>query len=246
VCCFSFNRPTISIPLDIAASLEGLACEAPGGLYYAEDGQHKDAIIVSSVPISHGFEELAVRPILHDLQPKFFESVRAFSLLALWSEARFAGPLADMRRKSVISSIQRQVHARLYGPRWVDAETAYHASSSDFALRRLTESIGGAPGFSSTLRMDCEKMAAGSVQEAQWFSEVAARYQVCSDPSLCNFALSFAIQPQRLHLIYGKELYGWLLRIRDKGILLRGARLLTVLGSMESTPAGGDPLRGTW
>jgi hypothetical protein len=75
-----------------------------------------------------------------------------------------------------------------------------------------------------------------------WFAEVASRYHVCSEKQLCEFALRLAGQSHQLPSIFGDKLTGMLHRISDKTVLLRGARLVALLGAVK---AGGGAAGST-
>jgi hypothetical protein len=157
------------------------------------------------------------------------------NLLHLWSEARLVGPLVSIRRSRIIDRIINRLYSRLCGSRWADAETAYLSNpDSEPAVQQLQRSVGGSPGFSAILRRDYERMEAGTNVGTQWFSEVAARYQVCSEGGLCEFALQLASHPDNLLLYPEPALNGLLLEIKKNTVLLRGARLLALLAANKN------------
>jgi len=77
-------------------------------------------------------------------------------------------------------------------------------------------------------------MEAGTGPGTQWYTEVAARYQVCSEKGLCEFALKLASQPHQLFSLPETELDGLLGQISEKTVLLRGARLVALLAAAKN------------
>jgi len=104
--------------------------------------------------------------------------------------------------------------------------------------------VGGLPGFSAILRRDYERMHAGADLGTQWFAEVAGRYQVCSEKGLCEFALQLASHPVNL-LLLPIPIDGLLLEIKEKGVLLRGARFVALL-SATNRPGLADGTLPRW
>ena len=66
-------------------------------------------------------------------------------------------------------------------------------------------------------------------QAEQWYSDLAMRYHVSTDPKLCDFAFRLATEPHLLSKMSGSEQDGMLNAIRDNPAILRGARFLALL-----------------
>ena len=77
-------------------------------------------------------------------------------------------------------------------------------------------------------------MEAGTGERVQWYAEIAARHQVCSEKGLCEFALQLASDPHRVLLLPKPKLDGLLRQINEKTVLLRGARLLALLAATKN------------
>lgn len=244
----SFRWPATSVSLEIASALVGLEAQPPGGLYIAQHGEHRDALIVSSPQVSDGFRGLVVEPDLRVLIDHADAIGTAFHLLEIWNEARLVGPLAGIRRDRVIRGLVRFLYSGLCGSRWSEAEATYLSNNaSESALQRLERSVGGPPGFAIVLRRDYEKMEAGTGPGTQWFADAASRYHVCSEKQLCEFALRLASQPHRLSSFYGENLAGIVRRTSDKTVLLRGARLVALLAAVRVAGASGSTIpRWKW
>ena len=240
---FSFRRPAESVSLDAETILGEFQIPSPGGLFEARHGEILDTVIVSLPQIEGGLKGLVIEPDLHDLDtvhvPLILEFVR------LWSEARPLGPLVDIRRKRVIERLINRLYARLCGHRWAEAEAAYLSNpDSEFALQRLQRSVGGPPAFSSVLRRDYERMESGTGLGTQWFAELAARYQVCSEIGLCEFALQLTSHPDHLLRLPEHIIDGLLLEIKENMVLLRGARLLALLAATKDHELARTLFRG--
>lgn len=229
---FSLRRPAEPTKLDAQTVLVGFPIQPPGGLFEAQHGEFLDTIIVSTSQIGGGFQGLVIEPDLHNLDGETIRAKHILDLLCLWSEARFVGPLVDIRRERTIDRLINHLYSRLCGSRWADAEAAYLSNpQSALALQQLERSVGGAHAFSVILRRDHDRMEAGTGAGTQWYAKLAARYQVCSDASLCEFALRLASHPHQLLLLPEPKLEGLLRQIKEKPVLLRGARLLALLGA---------------
>jgi hypothetical protein len=255
---FSLRRPAKSINLDMNSMLSGFPIEPPGGLFVAQHGDFLDTIIVSTFTadrsmastsqIEGGFRGLVIEPDLHDLDGGTIRVKDILDLLRLWSEARLVGPLVGIRRIRIIDRVVNRLYSRLCGSRWVEAEAAYLSNpQSAFALRQLQQSVGVKGGFSVTLRDNHERMETGTGSGTQWYAEVAARYKVCSQKDLCEFALRLASDPRQLLLLPEPKLDGLLRQINDSKGLLRGARLLALLAATKNHSSLGSALpRWKW
>jgi hypothetical protein len=203
-------------------------------------------MIVSMPHIEGGFQGIVIEPDLHDVDSDTIQVADILELLRLWSEARLFGPLVGMRRRRIIERLTNRLYSRLCGRRWAEAESAFLSSAhSESELRQLERLVGGSPGFAVVLRRDYPKMDADSNSGSQWYAEVAARYQVCSERGLCEFALRLASRPHHLPLLPKPILAGLLADVREKTVLLRGARLLAVL-SATNNPASACAALPRW
>ena len=245
---FSLRRPAEPVSLDTQSVLAGYQVPSPGGLFEARSGELADTMIVSLPQIERGFQGLVIEPDLQDIDGDSFPIVHVLELLRVWSEARILGPLVGIRRRRVVERILNRLYSRLCGHRWAEAEAAYLSNpQSEPELRQLERLVGGSPGFVAILRRDQTKIEVSTGPGAEWFADVAARYQVCSEKGLCEFALQLASHPHNLILVPRPVLDALLSDIKDKTILLRGARFLALL-SVSASPgfAGGALPRWKW
>jgi hypothetical protein len=231
---FSLRRPAEPMCLDTEKILAGFSVPIPGGLFEARHGDFQDTIIVSVPQIERGFKGLGVEPDLHDLDTHSVQVTSILDFLQRWSAARLLGPLAGLRRSRVMERLINRLYSRLCGKRWAEAEVAYLSNpQQELELRQLERLVGGSPGFPVVLRRDYERMEAGTGPGTQWYTEVAKRYQVCSETGLCEFALQLASNSGSLLKLPKPVLDGLLLEIRENTVLLRGARLLALLAASK-------------
>jgi hypothetical protein len=190
--------------------------------------------MVSVPQVERGFQGLGIEPDLHDLDGDAVAVTLILDLLQRWSDARLLGPLAGLRRSRVAQRLLNRLYSHLCGKRWADAETAYVSNpEGDNELRQLERLVGGSPGFPVVLRRDYEKMEGDTGAGAQWYADVATRYQVCSEAGLSEFALQLASNPCHLRRLPKPVLDRLLVEIKANAVLLRGARLLALLAASK-------------
>jgi hypothetical protein len=217
---FPLKRPAAPQALDSASAMEGMVAEEPGGLFYVRQGEHQDALLVSSSRGAVGFRDLVVEPELSGAPP---DIAALLSLIELWHQARLAGPLAESRRDLISRRLLDRLYVELCGSRWSYAEEAFFRNPQVQDFQQLERAVEGRASFAVVLRQSCAKMEQGTASGAHWFSEVAGRYEVCHDPTLCAFALRLASRPFAL----GNEPV-LIDALRQNVILMRGARLVAL------------------
>lgn len=217
---FALRRPTAPQALDSASAMEGMVADEPGGLFYARQGEHQDALVVSSSRGAVGFRDLVVEP---DLSGAPTDTAGLLSLIELWHQARLVGPLAESRRDLVSRRLLDRLYMALCGSRWSYAEEAFFRNPQVQDFQQLERAVEGRVSFAVVLRQSCAKMEQGTASGARWFGEVAGRYEVCHEPALCAFALRLASRPFAL----GNE-SALIDAVRQNAILMRGARLVAL------------------
>jgi hypothetical protein len=236
---FALKRPAVPQALDSTSAMAGMVAEEPGGLFYARQGEHQDALIVSSSRGAVGFRDLVVEPDLNGAPP---DIAGLLPLIELWHQARLVGPLAGSRRDLVSRRLLDRLYVALCGSRWSNAEEAFFRNPQAHDFQHLERAVEGRASFAVVLQQSCAKMALGMASGARWFAEVAARYDVCQDPALCAFALRLASRPFAL----GTE-SALLDAVRQNAILMRGARLVALhyIAADRDHPGGCLP-RWVW
>lgn len=243
---FSFRRPADSVAIDTDKALSGIEISVPGGLYQASHADCEDAIVVSMPQVEGGLRGLVIEPDLSNLDGENVSISQILDILNLWMRARLFGPLVSMRRGRIVQRVLHRLYERLCGRRWAEAEAGFLAQpQSDVALRQLEHAIGGTPGFGVLLRRDHARLDSGSVAGIHWFAEVADRYNICTDKGLCEFALRLGTEPHGLASLPKPVLDRLLTEIKDKTILLRGARFLALLSARTQPVVGNTDASGS-
>jgi hypothetical protein len=242
---FGLRRPAEPGVIETDTALSGIVIQSPGGLFEAIHANCNDAIFVSMPQVEGGFQGLVIEPELTAFHVESTPITVILDILNIWMRARLFGPLAAIRRRRIVERVLNRLYARLCGRRWAEAETAFLAQPpSEVALKQLEHAIGGTPGFGVLLCRDFVKADSGSEAGIQWFANVADRYKVCSDKGLSEFALRLGYEPHGLVSLPKPVLDRLLTEIKDKTILLRGARFLALLARTSPMSAAGSSAPG--
>jgi hypothetical protein len=236
---FALKRPAAPEAIDSSAAMAGMVVHEPGGLFHARQGEHQDALLVSSSRGATDFHELVVEPDLTGT-PQDIASI--LSLLGLWHRARLAGPLAESRRELIARRLLDRLYLELCGSRWSHAEAAFLRNPRSPDFQQIERAVEGRASFALVLRQSCDKMEPGTASGARWFGEISGRYEVCDDPELCRFALRLASDPFALG-----DQSTLIDSVRRYPILMRGARLMALhcIAADREHPASGLP-RWAW
>jgi hypothetical protein len=236
---FALKHPAKPKALDTAAAMARLTVEEPGGLFFARQGEHQDALLVSSSREAAGFRDLVVEP---DLCGAPQDVAALLSLIDLWHRAWLAGPLAESRREVITRRLLDRLYMELCGSRWSHAEAAFFRDPQVHDFQQLERAVEARASFAVVLRQSCAKMQQGTACGARWFGEVAGRYEVCNDPAPCAFALRLASQPFAIG-----DQSTLIDAVRHNPILMRGARLaaLHCIAADREHPGAYLP-RWTW
>ena len=227
---FSMEHPLRGECCLSETALSGIEVDPPGGLLRAKHGSHRDVVIVSAALPVKSFQDLGVTSDfaeLHDGSMALAESLR---LYADWYMSRLFGPLVNVRQKRIVDDLLGIIYKKLCGQNWALAETAFRrAPSSQNALDNLRKNVEKKPtGFAAMLRCEYTRMDGNLTQTSQWYSDLAARYQVSTDRKLSDFALRLSVEPHLIPGMFGAELDAMLNAVRGNPVILRGARFLAV------------------
>jgi hypothetical protein len=214
----------------------GLTVQRPGGLFFAHRGQHSDMVVISTGLTTGGLQGLGVSPVCDDIGTSALTLAESCRILALWSKARLVGSLAESRCQQVMNRIVLAMFECICGSTWASAESDFRrnpdsANANDNLKRCVVD--GRTPGFAVVLHRDHGTMNGNFNQASAWYAELARRYEVCTDPGLCKFALEFASAPDRIEDGYGANLDHMLGQLAATPAILRGARLLAALCAQE-------------
>lgn len=242
---YSMERPLKVVQLKPETARAGIAVAPPGGLFLAKHGAHSDSVAISTGLTGEGLQGLSVRPGVPELSNGSVSPADALRVLALWHEARLSGFLATVRHQQVLDGLLQAVFGALCGTDWAEGEARFRSNPrSPHTLEYLKAEVDKRPSFAAVLRQDHSRMDGNAAQGARWFAEVAARYKVCKDQKLCEFALRLASQPHRLSAACGANLDNLLRQIAYSPAILRGARLLALLSASRNGNATPSLLPG--
>ena len=214
----------------------GLQVKAPGGLFVARNGSFRDTVVVSTGLTSDGLEGLGVTPDFSSVGNDAATVIKLLKILRHWRRARLAGLLANARRRQVVDGLLIAVYGALAGAEWGRAEAAFKngsgRSDSFDTLQNLLK-FNHPSGFAIVLRRDAAGIAEDIKAVADWFSERALRFDVCSDEALSRFTLDLAVQPYKLTHIYRDDLLELLRRAKENPLLVRSARFVALLSANQ-------------
>ena len=241
---FSMERPLKAERCLYETASSGILVKPGGGLFYAEQGKHRDMVIVSAGLTNEGLKGLGINPKFAELRDGSVTLAKSLNLFRYWHDSRLYGPLVNARHKQVIGCFRNIIYKKLCGTKWVKAEVAFcDDPKSEQALDTLQRAMQKRfTGFPVALHSNYISMDITPVQASQWYSEVAARYEVSINKKLCDFALKLAYQPHRLPEEFGSELEGMLNAILVNPELLRGARFLTLMHNYQRPDKSVRPL----
>lgn len=228
---FSLERPLRGEAYAADIAFSQIAVPAPGGLFFAHQGEHRDIVVVSTGLSGEGLRGLGVKPNFAELHDGSVAPSNALAKLSLWQDARLAGFLVDIRHREIIAALLSAIYEKLCGRRWAEAELEFRRKpDSPRAIDKLSREVHRHAGFAAVLRRDFEKMSGNIAEGCRWYADLAARFGVCDVPALCTFALRIASQPHGLS-VASHQLDHFLNEIIQNPTILRGARLLALLSA---------------
>ena len=240
VSLFRMERPFESGLSILDTARSGYVVEPPGGLFVVTHGPHRDVVFVSAGPAGQGLPGLGVKSSFPGLQRSVHALCAYFRDLALWRDARLSGFLAPLRHVKVVGCAVDAIRDVLCGENWARAERRFKEQPGSHAsLESLVALVDRGTGLGAVLLRD--RLAAGDISD--WFSDTAARNNVCQDRELSEFALRLANHEP---LVVAKvadhpNLKRLLAKLTNNPAVLRGARLLTLLRN----PPSGDAVGAT-
>ena len=228
---FSMSRPFKAERVSPDEALFWRGVDPAGGLFYAKQGHHRDAVVVIPGRRMGGLQSLVVESDFRDVREGLVGVGYALRLYSRWREARVYGSLGNVRKEHLLEGFRDNLYERLCGRNWARVEAAFrNARDRPHALNILQGAVAPRwPGFATCLRREYLQMNDDYDRASQWYSDVTARYHVRSSQKLCDFALKLASQPDQLSDMEGKEPNEMLSAILRNPTILRGARLLAIL-----------------
>lgn len=243
---FGMDHPVKTIRLTRDKALSGFELRPPGGLFFAKKKGHRDALVVSAGLTDSGFQGLGVKPLTREIAEGEVSLRRACQTLKLWRKARLAGFLADIRRRQTANAITAAIFKELCGTKWARAEENFLKNpKSTRTILELKRNVDRKVNFAAALHLNRTKMKNSFSSASQWYGELAARYGVCKDQEIVDFALRLASKPYRLPSHFGLQLDDLFNQIGENPTVLRGARFLALLSANENR-AGSSRLLPRW
>ena len=225
---FGMEAPIVGCRLLPDQVLGGWRIPPPGGLLVARQGSFEDCVVVSSGFTEQGFEGLIVESDFSRLHDENTLKSGSIVLYSKWHEARLYGPIIQIRWKKIKDRYLAAIYEKICGRNWVQAEEALmNSPGNGQLLDTLQRSVERRPtGFSAVLRRECEQPTDEVPKDVRWYAELATRYRVCADASVIEFAYFLAREAHQIPRQFGKDVDGFLDRVRDNPSVLRGARFL--------------------
>lgn len=237
---YSMKRPfhQSAPPPTLDAVRSGYVVKPPGDLFVVRHGQYRDAVLIS-VPAQQGLQGLGVSPSFPDLQRSAPQLSACFNFLKLWRDARLFGFLAALRHHQVMDSAVGALRTVLCGDNWAREEKSFgEHPGSHASLESLAALVDRHTDFGNVL---CRRLKTDGMthRTSTWFSDEAARHNVCRDRDLSNFALCLASeQPLMVASITDHPgLESMLAKLINNPAILRAARLRKLILNSASEDA---------
>ena len=237
----AFAVPVGGKPLTQQFATAGFEPTAPGGLFIAKYGEHREALIVSMPKVDGGFGGLLINPPLGDVAAIPDGLISLIGAIAAWSDARLVGTLAAQRRDHIVNCLKERLFALLCGVRWAQAERRYIQGGGGQAMTDLmVEYFGPARTFGTVLVRDAIKYSLMPDDvRLQEFSSLAHRYQVPGH-IFSKAAFEFCDVVERGARLGEAELKDLVNKVCDAPITAAGARLLYLV----ALPTRAAPIAG--
>ena len=84
----SFGQPTTPLPLDVSDATKDISVQKPGGLFLAQQVDHRDAILITSSRAAGNFRDLIVEPEAAGIDALSSDHQKLLSLATLWQQAK--------------------------------------------------------------------------------------------------------------------------------------------------------------
>ena len=240
---YSMERPFVPVqPLTLDIARSDYVVNPPGYLFVASHGEHRDAVLVSTLPAQQGLQGLQIESSFPGLSRGVHALANYFRLLQLWCGARLSGFLAPLRHRQVMADAVEALRALLCGENWAEAERLFREQLDRRPWSNLAALVDNQTGFGNVL---VGRLAEDYTvrQTATWFVDAAAQHNVCRDRDLSEFALHLANDEPLVvaEVADHPDLERLLTKLADNPAILRAARLLILLNSTLGHTPGATP-----
>jgi hypothetical protein len=227
---FGMENPAESVTVDAAEFVTERSLAPPGALYVVRHGTHRDALVVSHGLARDGLQGLGVAPRFERIADGTLTVTKAVSALEIWSLARLAGPLADVRRAQVTRELGNAIYGRLCGKHWAIAERTFvqtpEVGAAVDALQHRASTMGS---FGASVKKEYIRFLDRISQSTAWYADLAKRFKVSTDGTLCEFGIRLAFSPESLTRAFGTDLDRLIKQATSSPDVIRGARFAALL-----------------
>lgn len=232
----AFAAPIRGDALTPEFATAGFEPTAPGGLFLAKYGDHREALIVSMPKVDGGFGGLLINPALGDVDDSPDGLISLIKSIADWSDARLVGTLAAQRRDHIVGRLKEHLFTLLCGGKWGQAERRYLQGVGGQANTDLIVDYFN-PGrtFGTVLARDAVKYSLMPDHvRLREFSSLAHRYNLPGHIH-CKAALEFCDVVEHGRRLGEAELRELVTKVWNAPLPAAGARLLHLV-ALRSRP----------
>ncbi|MYD53270.1 MAG: hypothetical protein F4W96_03035 [Chloroflexi bacterium] len=254
---FSFNAPEISQTLDPTTFFASRGAPAMGGLYLAQWGDERQAIVVPNQV--HSLEDLGVDPVVRSEERSQRRVMEILHCIQNWQNAGLRGNFTALtHRNSVVNTLLSALVDQLGPPGWMKAERAFSLSGDSRSIEALEQSITHSErhGLYGPMRTVCKELDGKNRKLRDVCISWLAGRQFTRTPApvgrhllrtrqaarsahsrwLAEFALRLASAPQSLEAWAHPDLGAGLDELFGQPKLLRAARFVVLVANRELSP----------
>jgi len=215
--------------------LDGVDVASPGALFIAFHKGYAYGAIASVLAREKitGFSGLAVTPTLKKRGDSTRDILRLVSILRWWIWGRtLLGPLAAIRKASVIGLLEHHIERLACGAAWADRTRRYR-SGDLINIDELQREVGGSPGFALRMRSTVWNWRTGRNASRAEFLRLCESYNVAHNAERCDLALRLAFQPSSIRYEDPKHGASEFERLCRNRTLIRGAYLARLASDLR-------------
>ncbi|HEU4648843.1 MAG TPA: hypothetical protein VFS33_07250 [Gemmatimonadales bacterium] len=203
VCTVACATPSLELPVEAAAALEGIVVSDGGALIVARSGRLEAAtVVVPPQRVTGGFAALAgERPNVPPTNREPSAIAALARAAALWERARLAGSsLAEHRRGLAVEALVGRIMSAVGGGRWITAEEAVRGEGLQSAAEVMRQLIAHRPNERAVGVLLAERVAStaeATVAEAErvLLGALAPFVHVQGLAELATYGLRLAASP---------------------------------------------------
>ena len=234
---FLFGRPAVETVLEYAREYE---VPAPGGLYWAKQGNFS-ASIIAAVSRIRSFAGLTISPVIGSQERSLPAVLEAVALGCKWAAARSSGDILSVtNRRKALQVITRHASELIGGGVWAQAESDFDGTSDLSVLARAVTKRRGEVGVVEALAQEVADLAQASTRESvSRLAELATLQHILRantgdsavyrDPDwMAEFALRLASSPRDAEKWADRHLRLAITNLMQMPVLARAGRFIVV------------------